>query len=39
MRGYLLQLNKRFKGYEHLKIEKYAKNQNKLYGRFTAKTM
>ena len=26
MRGYLLKLDKRFKSYEHLKIEKSAKN-------------
>ena len=38
MRGYLLELDKQFKSYEHLKIEKNAKNQNKLYGCFTAKT-
>ena len=39
MKGYLLKFDKRFKSYEHLKIEKNAKNLSKLYGRFTAKTM
>ena len=38
MRAYFLKLDKRFKTCGHLKIEKNAKNQNKLYGRFTAKT-
>ena len=34
----MLKLDKQFKSYEYLKIEKNAKNQSKLYGRFTAKT-
>ena len=34
----MLKLNKQFKSYEHLKIEKNVKNQNKVYGCFTAKT-
>ena len=37
MKGCLLELDKGFKSYEHLKTKKNAKNWNKLYGRFTAK--